>query len=192
MRKQRSASAGKEATPPSNTESSVPVETDGKTPPAIQTAPKYQALAAIQCMRSAAWQYIDNKEVTDRIKEGAFDLYQGLEPKNGLEAALSMLLVGVTNGSLDCLSMAARVPPDETECRDLNLRHGLKGAQVAAKLAEVLETVRGNAANNNVKVGNVNIESGGQAGGQAIVGNVTGGSRGKEADPTPEPKQKSS
>ncbi len=135
---------------------------------------KYHALAATQCIRSAAWGYMDNDKVRNTMAEGSLDLYHGLQPRNALESAISMLLVGVTNASLDCLSLAARIHPEELQVRDLNLRHGLRGAEVAAKLAEALETCRGNTPGN-VKVGNVKVESGGQA----IVGNVQVGKRGR-------------
>jgi len=177
MRKTESIAKSAEDTKPSRAKTSVPEKTEGK-PPKVPEAPaKYHTLAVTQSLRSAAWQHLDHPEVTKKIGEGAVDLYHGLEPKNGLEAAISMLLVGVTNASLDCMSIAARVPPQEMECRELNLRYGLKGAQVAAELAETLEKVRGNAPSR-VSVGNVNVESGGQA----IVGNVEAGRRGKEAD----------
>jgi len=95
---------------------------------------------------------------------------------------MSLLLVGVTNASLDCMSIAARIPPSEMECRELNLRYGLKGAQVAAELAEALEKVRGKAPSK-VSVGRLNVESGGQA----VVGNVEARRPAKDADPDPMP-----
>jgi len=168
MRKPQSASKGAKDTEPSKAAASVPEKTKDKPVGAPKANPKYHALAITQSLRSAAWQCFDAPEITDKISEGAVDLYHGLEPKNGLEAAISMLMVGVTNTSLDCMSIAARVPPQEMECRELNMRYGLKGAQVAAQLAETLQKVRGNAPSK-VSVGKVNVESGGQA----IVGNVS-------------------
>ena len=99
---------------------------------------------------------------------------------------MSLLLVGVTNSSLDCMSIAARAPLEEMEARELNLRCGLKGAEVAVQLVEALQKVRGNAPSR-VSVGKVNVESGGQA----IVGNVEGTGRTYEADPpvTPGPEK---
>ena len=161
---------------------SVPQKADTISRYAPRAARKYDGLAVTQCLRSAAWQYLDDPTAKKIISEGAVDLYQGLEPKDGLQAAMSLLLVGVTNASLDCMSIAARVPPQEMECRELNLRYGLKGAEVAAKLAETLERVRGNAPSK-VSVGKVNVESGGQA----IVGNVEAGRHAKDADPHPTP-----
>lgn len=164
---------------PLKTKDSLPEESKDKSSPAPQANPKYHALAVTQSLRSAAWQHLDHPEITKKIGEGAVDLYHGLEPQNGLEASISMLLVGVTNASLDCMSIAARVPPQEMECRELNLRYGLRGAQVAAQLAETLEKIRGKAPSN-VNVGNVNVESGGQA----IVGNVS--AAGKKSNTTPD------
>ena len=54
------------------------------------------------------------------------------------------------------------------ERRDLNLRHGLKGAAVAAELIKVLDARRGNSVPRSVTVRDVNV----QAGAQAIIGNV--------------------
>jgi hypothetical protein len=51
--------------------------------------------------------------------------------------------------------------------RDLNLRHGMKGATIAADLLKALNDQRSEKPEK-VTVGNVNVE----AGGQAIVGNV--------------------
>ena len=43
-----------------------------------------------------------------------------------------MLAVGVTNASLDCLAQASNLSVEQVQLRDLNLRHGLKGATVAS------------------------------------------------------------
>jgi len=177
MRKPASGSKAAKDTEPST--ASVPEKTKDKPVGTPKANPKYHALAVTQSLRGAAWQCFDAPEVTDKISEGAVDLYHGLEPKNGLEAAISMLMVGVTNTSLDCMSIAARVPPHELECRELNMRYGLKGAQVAAQLAETLQKVRGNQPSK-VSVGKVNVESGGQA----IVGNVS--RDGKKSDIAPD------
>jgi hypothetical protein len=80
---------------------------------------------------------------------------------------LSLLAVSTTNASLDCLAMAARVPPDYLEARELNLRLGLIAAETSAKLIKALDD-RDRERPDKVTVGAVNVE----AGGQAIVGNV--------------------
>jgi hypothetical protein len=165
----------KKSEAPTKTEGSVPDGTnDQATPPGAR---RYHVLATAQCILSAPWQYLDDKRVKSMISEASVDLYEGLQPKDALDAALGMLLVGVTNASLDCLSQAARVRPGELQCRDVNLRYGLKGAVVAAELAKVLEARRGKNPNN-VTVGTVNVEPGGQA----IVGNVEAGRRDKGTD----------
>ena len=184
MRKDDSARQRADDTEFSAAEPSVPEKTKDKTPKTPQATAKYHTLAVTQSLRSAAWQYLDQPDVTRMIGEGAVDLYQGLEPKNGLEAAISMLLVGVTNAALDCTSIAARISPQDMEARELNLRCGFKGAQVAAQLAETLQKIRGNAPKD-VKVGQVNVESGGQA----IVGNVSGGGKDIDGEASPKPKK---
>ena len=102
-----------------------------------------------------------------RVFQGTIELYHGLEPKNALESILGSLIVNVSNAANDCLSQAARVPPNELQHRDLNLRHALKGAAVVTQLIDAFERVRGSRPGN-VNVGNVNVE----LGGQAIVGTV--------------------
>ena len=70
-----------------------------------------------------------------------------------------MLAVGVTNASLDCLALASRLNADALAPRDLNLRHGIKGAQVAAELIHALNDLRTEKPEK-VTVGNVNVEVG--------------------------------
>ena len=95
------------------------------------------------------------------------DLYQVLARKDAAEQMLSMLAVSVASASLDCLMKATNAPSNYPEGRDHNLRHGLKGAAVAAELIKALDARRGRTPPT-VTVGSVNVE----AGGQAIVGNV--------------------
>lgn len=98
-------------------------------------------------------------------------LYRGLEPRDSAEAILAGLTVAVTNSSMDCLGRAGRCG-DSLAARDLNLRHGHKGALVVRDLLSELDSRRGQNPKN-VTVGKVNVGSGGQA----IVGNVESGGR---------------
>lgn len=100
-----------------------------------------------------------------------FMLYRGLEPRDSAEAILAALVVAVTNSSMDCLHRAPRCN-DSLTARDLNLRHGHKGALVARDLLIALDSRRGQSPKG-VTVGKVNVGSGGQA----IVGNVDSGGR---------------
>jgi hypothetical protein len=79
-----------------------------------------------------------------------------------------MLAVSIGSASLDCLWQAAAPSPEHLNRCDVNLRHGLKGAAVAADLVKALGARRGNLVSRKVMVGNVNVE----AGDEAVVGNV--------------------
>jgi glucans biosynthesis protein len=123
---------------------------------------------------SAPYQHMKDKKVCDSVIRGTVQLYQSLGPKNALESILGGLIVNVSNAANYCLSLAANVPPEDLQHRDLNLRHAFKGATVVTQLVDALERVRG--ARPNVTVGNVNVEPGGQA----IVGTVNAAPRGSE------------
>jgi len=99
-------------------------------------------------------------------KTGSFSLYNQFKPRDPAEAMLSALSVGVTNATMDCFSEAARAKA-YPQIRDMNLRHGFRGAVVATKLLDALQRRRRQDPKA-VSVGKVNIE----AGGQAIVGHV--------------------
>lgn len=144
----------------------------------------YDGLAALQCMRSAGWQYIEQPRVNEIVSEASIDLYHGMEPRNAQEASLCMMAVALTNASLDCLTVAARVSPVETELRDLNLRLGMKLADSTARLFETLEKLRGRNPNN-VHVGSVNVEPGAQA----IVGTVDASRNDKGPSSSPQRKK---
>src|SRR5262245_51920619 len=62
----------------------------------------------------------------------SYALYRGIGPKDSIEG-FTALAVGLTNASLDCLAHAVRCH-ERPDVRDLNLRHGIKGAVVAADL----------------------------------------------------------
>jgi len=123
-------------------------------------------MAGLQVQMTAPGRHIGNDNAKNILANGALDLYYGLAPADATESLLSMLAISVANASLDCLTQAAGTSPDYLESRDL--RHGLKGAAVAADLIKILDARRGHSAPRRVSVGSVNVE----AGGQAIVGNV--------------------
>ena len=140
---------------------------------------RYHALGLTHCGLTAPYQYMKNDALSGRSRDGSLELYTGLEPKNALQSILASLIVGVSNATNDCLSLAARVPPQELQHRDVNLRHAFKGAAVVTQLVDAFERVRGNRPGN-LNVGKVNVESGGQA----IVGTVQSGQREQEPGAT--------
>jgi hypothetical protein len=137
----------------------------------------YYDYAGLYCGLAAPYQYTE--ELSGEGEHGSLELYVGLQPKSALESILASLIIGVSNATNDCLYLAAKIPPQELQHRDVNLRHALKGAAVVTKLVDALERVRGNRPGN-VSVGKVNVESGGQA----IVGTVQSSSLGQEPDAT--------
>jgi hypothetical protein len=127
---------------------------------------------------------IGNKRVEGTLQEvakaGSLSLYYELGPRDGAEAMLAALSVGVSNATMDCLSDAARTK-NFPEIRDMNLRNGFRGALVATELLDALQRRRRQAPKG-VTVGNVNVE----AGAQAIVGNVQTDGQRSQASPEPE------
>jgi hypothetical protein len=111
--------------------------------------------------------------------EGPFDLYQNIQQRDALDSILAMLTTSLTSTSLDCLAQAANLPPGQAKLRDLNLRHGIKGAAGAAELVKALDNRR-REKSEKVTVGQVTVE----AGGQAIVGNVEAASHAGGGSPT--------
>ena len=148
-------------------------------PMSVADPGRYHALGLTHCGLTAPYQYMKNNELSGRSGDGSLELYAGLEPKNALQSILASLIVGVSNATHDCLSLAARIPPQELQHRDVNLRHAFKGAAVVTQLADAFERVRGNRPGN-LNVGKVNVESGGQA----IVGTVQSGRRDQEPGAT--------
>jgi hypothetical protein len=140
-----------------------------RTAPVTRTSVKvdweYTAVARLCAL--GAGNYFERTEFEDRLVEGSFELYRKLAPRDAADKLLALLAVSVTNASLDCLQQAARVPPHNLPLRELNLRLGLKGAEVATNLVKALDE-RCREKSDKVTVGAVNVE----AGGQAIVGNV--------------------
>ena len=101
-----------------------------------------------------------------RYRDDAVGLYRNLHPTDALESVLVRTLVGLNNAVMESFERAAY---DRTSsgARDVNLRHAMKGASVLSELAKTLDNRRG-IGRQPVTVGQVKIESGGQA----IVGNV--------------------
>jgi hypothetical protein len=127
----------------------------------------YEILAVSHLIIAGPERFVPDNDLKSKIRQGSIDLYRRLKPRNAQESIISLLAVGITNASLDCLALVSRLNVDQAELRDLNLRHGLKGATVAADLIKALNELRGEMPEK-ISVGNVNVE----AGGQAIVGTV--------------------
>jgi hypothetical protein len=133
----------------------------------VQSGDVAKSMAAAALVISAAGQHVDDPEIKKMMTEGLLDLYKNIPRRDALDSMLAMLAASITSASLDCLSQAALSSPGNLQVRDVNLRHGMKGAAVAAELVKALDNRRGEKSEK-VTVGQVNVE----AGGQAIVGNV--------------------
>ena len=101
----------------------------------------------------------------------ALDLYESLEPSDGLEGMLAAQMVGTHHAALECLRMAA-VPEQTFAGRDMHLKHAAKLMALYAQQIAALDKHRGKG-QQKVTVEHIHVA----AGAQAIVGNVEAGSR---------------
>lgn len=113
-----------------------------------------------------------------QLRSGAVALYAAIEPRDALESILARMAVGLSNGIMDCLGRAAR-HGEWLKSRDVNLRHAIKGSLAVTEMVKAIDNHRGRD-RQKVSVGQVNVQSGGQA----IVGNVE---RRGHQDHAPEP-----
>lgn len=110
------------------------------------------------------------------LRNDAIALYAAIEPRDAVESLLARIMVGLGNGVMDCLGRAAE-SGDWLEPRKVNLGFAVKGGLAVAQIVKALDHHRGQD-RQKVTVGQVNVESGGQA----IVGNV--GPRGRREQVT--------
>jgi hypothetical protein len=101
----------------------------------------------------------------------AIELYEDLNPADGLEGMLAIQMVGTHHAALECLRRAA-VPEQTFASRDMNLKHATKLMALYAQQVAALDKHRGKG-QQKVTVEHVHVA----AGGQAIVGNIESGSR---------------
>ena len=109
-----------------------------------------------------------------KIKGEVIALYSSLGSRNPLELMIDRVIVGIDIATMDCL---ARVTLSDLRAREVNLRYAMQGAATLIDLAKLRDARRG-LSPQNVSVGNVKVE----AGGQAIVGNVQTKGRRKRAN----------
>lgn len=114
------------------------------------------------------------------MMECSLALYAALEPGDATESLLARVAVATSNASMDSFSRAAQ-SGCHPAARDLNLKYGIKAALAVVELTKALDQHRGRH-RQTVSVGQVNVQSGGQA----IVGNVAPREKRKES---PEPVQ---
>src|SRR5262245_14750257 len=125
--------------------------------------------AAKSIVTSAAERHLENAKTETKMVP--VDIFELIDPRDGLETVLTILLAKLTRTSIDLLSEAAGLSiPAYSQLRDINLRHGIKAAALAADVIKTIDNRRRDKSDK-VTVGKVNVE----AVGQAIVGNVKTG-----------------
>ena len=90
-------------------------------------------------------------------------LYTALQSGDPIDSILNRLIVAMTNTVMQ--SHGRALETRNPQAIDINLRHAVKGTKAVIELIEAKTRRRGS---NQITVGKVNVE----AGGQAIVGNV--------------------
>ncbi len=126
------------------------------------------ATARISEIVSSIWLHagISEKERNNRIL-AAVQMFSELKPQNGVEGMLATQMVATHSAAMECLRRAM-IPNQTFEGREQALKHANKLLQTFARLLEVLDKHRGKG-QQKITVEHVTVE----AGGQAIVGNVT-------------------
>lgn len=104
----------------------------------------------------------------------ALDLYESLEPSDGIEATLAVQMVGTHYAALECLRIAA-VPKQNFGVKDMNLKHAQKLMALYLQQVAALNKHRGKG-QQKVTVEHVHVHPGGQA----VVGNLEMGQRGEK------------
>jgi hypothetical protein len=119
----------------------LPTETTEKPIAAPTDVPQYDMLAAANLMATSPGRLLEDQKLKMELAQDSVNRYVRLNPRNGQESIISMLTIGITNASLDCLAQASHLNVDQLALRDL--RHAFKGAQVASDLIKALNDLRG-------------------------------------------------
>lgn len=110
----------------------------------------------------------------------ALDLYEELRPVGSAESMLAAQMVGTHSAALECLRRAA-IPNQTYVGRDMALKHAQKLMALYTKQLAALDKHRGKG-QQKVTVEHVHVHPGGQA----VVGNLEMGQRGKTNSNAPE------
>lgn len=102
----------------------------------------------------------------DALLLKAIDLFESFEPGDGIEATLAVQMVGTHNATVECLRRAMH-PDQPLEAQRIYLSQAERLMGLYTRHLDALAKHRGKA-QPSITVGQVNVESGGQA----IVGNV--------------------
>lgn len=107
----------------------------------------------------------------DALVVKAIDLFESFEPSDGIEGMLAVHMVGTHNAIVECLRRAM-LPEQSVEAQKMYWSQGERMMGLYTRHLDALNRHRGKG-QANISVGQVNVESGGQA----IVGSVDAGQR---------------
>jgi hypothetical protein len=131
----------------------------------IEPAQKRDGLAVVQLIAATVPATVASDSLEGLI-QSAESLYYEFHAADPIDSNLAKVMCGISNMAMDSMSRALR--SNSLEHRDLELK---SATRAALALAELTKAYDGRRARNKptVNVGQVNVE----AGGQAVVGNVT-------------------
>lgn len=143
----------------------------------ISVYQKRDALALVQVTAAAIAIPLNvTQESEELLAESAEALYRDFRAADPIDSILAMLMCGISSMTMDAILRGKRC--QTLEQREMELKSATRGALVVAELTKAYDGRRARD-KQTVNVGQVNVE----AGGQAVVGNVT--SAPKIEDPTP-------
>ena len=146
----------------------TPLAAKAVLPPNQPACPASEFLNVVQIIMCVPKAQIEGEDATSKMTKGALNLYTGMHPKDSIDSILATLIVNISNLSNSSLAQAANLPPT---LGHPHLLAALKGATVVSDLIKTYHAQHQKA--EKVTVGQVNVESGGQA----IVGTVETGSK---------------
>jgi hypothetical protein len=128
------------------------------------------SLALAQVVAATAVPPNVSEQSEGAVVESAQALYDDFRAADSIDSMLARLMCGISNMAMDALARGLRC--HTLEQRDMELKSATRGALVIAELTKAYDGRRARG-KQTVNVGQVNVE----AGGQAVVGNVTSASR---------------
>ena len=131
---------------------------------------KRDALALVQVTAAMAIPLNVTEESEAVLAESAEALYHDFKAADPIDSILATLMCGISSMTMDAIARGKR--SQTLEQRDMELKSATRGALAMAELAKAYDGRRARG-KQTVNVGQVNVE----AGGQAVVGNVTSASR---------------
>ena len=158
----------------------LPAPARSSAPDKVRTISAYQKRDALALVRVTAAAIAIPVNVTQEseelLAESAEALYRDFRAADPIHFILATLMCGISSMTMDAILRGKRC--QTLEQREMELKSATRGAAVVAELTKAYDGRRARD-KQTVNVGQVNVE----AGGQAVVGNVT--SAPKIEDPTP-------